>query len=434
MEDARAALSYPLPMMMLSLFACVQPPEDTATASAPAPPVEQILVEGAEGVDTGGDGEQPLVVLISFDGFRSDYLSLFETPALDRLSAEGVTAGALVPVFPSKTFPNHYSQVTGLYPYAHGIVGNTFYDPQTASIFTMSSTESHWWGGEPIWVTAELQGRRTATCFWVGSEAVIKGVRPSEWLPYDGSMSDTARVAQVLEWIDEPDRPSLVTVYFSQVDGAGHSYGPAGPEVAAAVEEVDAALGLLLDGLESRGLLGEADVVVVSDHGMSQLSPDRLIFLDDYIEPYAQGTYILSWGAMVPVDVPESKVAETLAALAGVEHLTCAAKGEAPEHWHLGESDRIASVQCVAEDGWSITTRGWEDSYTGGTHGYDPQDASMGGIFLARGPHFSEGVAVAPFESVEIYNMLAHALSIEPAENHGDLSRVSGVLREPTKK
>ena len=378
--------------------------------------------------------DQPLVILMSVDGVRADYLDRYDTPAFDRVIQAGVHASGLIPVFPSKTFPNHYTQVTGLYPENHGIVGNTFYDPATNSVFSMESTESHWWGGEPIWVSAEQQGEPAATCFWVGSEAEIDGVRPSWWLPYDGSLSDTARIDQVLAWIDQPTRPSLITVYFSQVDNAGHSDGPDASSIEAAVHEVDAALQRLLDGLQTRNLLDEADVVIVSDHGMSQQSPERLIFLDDYININAPDTYILSWGSMLPLDVPDAEVPATLAALAGVPHLACTAREDTPEHWHYRDSDRISSIVCAADDGWSITSREWyathPNDYNGGTHGYDPSLESMHGIFLAQGPHFATKTRVDAFSAVEIYNLLAHALSIKPAPNDGNLQHVAAVVAE----
>lgn len=400
----------------------------------PPDPDATPTVVGAVDGTAGEPQPQPLVILVSFDGFRADYIDRYETPALDRLSGSGVRAAALVPVFPSKTFPNHYTQVTGLYPHNHGIVGNSFFDPQTNSVFSMSSTESHWWGGEPIWVTAEKQGELAATCFWVGSEAEIQGTRPTWWLPYDGRMSDRARIEQVMAWIDLPQRPSLITTYFSQVDSTGHSYGPATGPVEDAVTEVDDALGWLLDGLEERGLTDVADVIVVSDHGMAQLSPERLVFLDDYIDTDDPDTYILSWGAIATVDVPAGEVKSVLAALKGAANLTCAARAETPAHWHHSDSDRIAAVVCAADDGWSVTSRGWfEDnpnSYDGGTHGYDPTNSSMHGIFVASGPHFAQQASVPAFEAVEIYNMLAVALGIEAADNDGDLSRVPGVLAE----
>lgn len=424
-------------ILTLLLNACsYESPQPPPTTAAPEPLAPRAEIEPPERtLDAAGawPGIAPLVILVSFDGFRHDYQERVKTPALDRMAAEGVTTEGLLPVFPSKTFPNHYTQVTGLYPEHHGIVGNTFYDPSSGSVFSMTSTESHWWGGEPIWVTAELQGRSAATCFWVGSEAEIKGVRPSRWLSYDGSLSDAERVQTVLGWIDEPDPPALVTVYFSQVDSAGHSDGPDAPTVDTAVAEVDAALGMLLGGLEDRGILDETDVIVVSDHGMSQLSPERMIFLDDFIDTDADGTYILSYGAMVPIDVPEEDVEATLKALQPAEHLTCYSRDASPERWHHKSSNRISSVQCVADDGWSISTRSWfdryPDGYSGGTHGYDPQDASMAGIFFARGPSFVQGETVPAFESVEVYNLLAYALGIEPADNDGDISRVEAVLR-----
>lgn len=383
-------------------------------------------------VDTAPVEPGPLVVLVSLDGVHPDYLDRAETPTLDRIAAEGVSASWLTPITPTKTFPNHYTLVTGLYAENHGIVDNSFYDPESGSYFTMSATEDHWWGGEPIWVTAEKQGRIASTCFWPGSASEIAGYRPTDWLPYDGSMSHAARVAQVLDWLDRPvaSRSNLVTLYFSDPDSAGHADGPDADSVVEALESVDTALASLVAGLESRGLYQDADVVIVSDHGMSQLSPERLEAMPD-VSPWVD--YAQAYSPFGRFDVPAENVAPMLEALSEGEHYTCYAREDTPESWHYRDNERISDVLCVAEDGWTLGTEDWlaerGDSYTGGTHGFSVEDASMRAVFLARGPHFaSGGVEVDAFEAVEVYNLLATALEIEPADNDGDLGRVPGVL------
>ncbi|MGD0483536.1 MAG: ectonucleotide pyrophosphatase/phosphodiesterase, partial [Gemmatimonadales bacterium] len=203
---------------------------------------------------------RPLLILMSFDGFRWDYLDRGLTPNLSRIAESGVRVRALVPSFPTKTFPNHYTLVTGLLPEHHGIVDNTVKDPGTGAVFHASDTlavrDPRWWGGEPLWVTAERQGARSAAMFWPGTEAPIAGVLPTYWRRYDARVPDSARVDQVLAWLDLPDaqRPSVLLLYLSDTDDAGHRYGPDAPQMADAIRQVDAMVGRLVDGLRARGL------------------------------------------------------------------------------------------------------------------------------------------------------------------------------------
>jgi predicted AlkP superfamily pyrophosphatase or phosphodiesterase len=383
-----------------------------------------------------GASEPPTLILASVDGLRWDYPGRASTPTLDRLATEGAHAEALVPAFPSKTFPNHYSIVTGLYPEHHGIVDNTFYDPERGAWFSMSDDDAvrdgSWWGGEPIWATAERQGLTTATCFWPGSEAEIAGERPTYALAYDGGMTWEERVDTVLYWLELPEeeRPQFITVYFEEPDHAGHSYGPDGAEVEEATAAVDEALGWLVDGLEVGGWLEKADLLVVSDHGMTGTGPDRLVYLDDYIDVYDE-VEVTSWGPVAQLWTDDADgVAQRLSE---VRDATCARKQDLPEALHFSESARIAEVVCVADDGYSITTRDWAESnpdwYDGGTHGYAPTDPAMQGIFYARGPHIAEGYAARPFLNTDIYSLMAHILGVEPAATDGDLANIDELLR-----
>ncbi|MGH2568346.1 MAG: ectonucleotide pyrophosphatase/phosphodiesterase, partial [Bacteroidota bacterium] len=243
---------------------------------------------------TGHSGQitdlQPTVLLISYDGFRYDYFEKAQTPNFDRIIREGVKAQWLIPQFPTKTFPNHYTIVTGLRPENHGLVANTMYDPLFDASFGLSNAEAvrdgRWYGGEPLWVTAEQQGQTAATYFWPGSEAEIKGTLPTYRKQYRHETPDSQRVAEVLGWLDRPreQRPTFITLYFSTTDDVGHRVGPDSSAIADAIRRVDAVTGYLLEGLQERGILDRVDIILVSDHGMSQLSGDRLIFIDDYTD------------------------------------------------------------------------------------------------------------------------------------------------------
>lgn len=377
------------------------------------------------------------VVLISIDGFRSDYLDRPEAATLRRLARAGVRAEWMAPSFPTKTFPNHYTIVTGLYPEHHGIVANNMWDPALQQTFTMrNGADPRWWLGEPVWVTAVKQGRRAAAFFWPGSDVVIDGTRPTYWKPYDGSVPNVARVDSVLAWLSLPDslRPALVTLYFSDVDHAGHDKGPApGKELNAAIARVDQAVGRLLDGLERRGLDRTVDVIVVSDHGMTATSRDRVIVLDDYID--TAGVRLVDTGPFVQIWPAPGTEDEVYRRLQHAHpHMQVWRKPEVPARLHYRESPRIAPILALADDGWLILTRrelarANDDHWPGGNHGYDDALPSMRAVFIADGPSFRDGAVVPPFRNIHVYELLCHILGLRPAPNDGSLDSVRAVLR-----
>jgi predicted AlkP superfamily pyrophosphatase or phosphodiesterase len=357
-------------------------------------------------------------------------LARTQAPNLQALALRGVRAEALVPVFPTKTFPNHYTIVTGLYPENHGIVSNVIADLGFPARFTMSSPtarDSRWWGGEPIWVTAIRQKQRSAAMFWPGSEAPIGGVRPTYWRPFDDSVSNAARVTQVLQWLALPEatRPSFITLYFSEVDHAGHRHGPDSPQVLEAARRVDDSLGKLVSGIRKLNLLDRTTFVIVSDHGMSQVAQERVIFLDDYLN--LSTVDVVEWSPNLGL-LPRSTTVEHIYRALKDKHPALAVykRGEIPAHLHYRRNNRIPPIVGLADDGWTITTRtrhlvasaaGLSDD---GAHGYDPSHRSMHGLFVAAGPRVREGMLVPAFENVHIYNFLCELLGLNPAKNDGD--------------
>ena len=376
------------------------------------------------------EGAGPIVVLISFDGWRWDYMSRAHVPNLQALASRGVRADALVPVFPTKTFPNHYTIVTGLYPENHGIVSNVIADPDFPRRFTMSSStvqDSRWWGGEPIWVTAIRQQQRAAAMFWPGSATRIAGILPTYWRPFDDGVSNAARVKQVLQWLSQPDaeRPSFITLYFSEVDETGHRHGPDSPRVLDAARRLDDALGELVSGLRKLHLLDRTTLVIVSDHGMSQIAKNRTIFLDDYLD--LSTVDVVEWSPNLGV-LPRSTTVEEVYRALKDKHpaLAIYKREDTPPHLHYRRNNRIPPLVGLADEGWTITTRarhllvsavGRSD---GGAHGYDPTHKSMHGLFVAAGPRVRRGMVVPEFENVHIYNFLCELLGLTPAGNDGD--------------
>ena len=386
-----------------------------------------------------GDPNKSTIILVSVDAFRWDYPEKTNTPNLDFFISSGVRAKALIPCFPTKTFPNHYSIVTGLYPENHGIIANNMNDPELQEKFSLGNrgavSDGRWGGGEPIWVTAEKQGLMSAPYFWPGSEAEIKGVRPTYWHEYDGGVPNEARVEQVLNWLDVPvdKRPSFMTVYFSLLDDAGHDSGPDSQEVVEALEEIDSLVGQLKVGLEDRQLLEDVNVIIVSDHGMAEIRRDQVVILDDYID--LSKVEVIDWSPILGLNPKPGNERDIYRSLKGKHpNLKVYRKAEIPERLHYRKHPRIPQILAIADDGWSITSRSYFEErpyrFEGGAHGFDNQLASMGGIFIARGPAFRSGLTVDSFQNIHVYNLMARILNLEPAPNDGELDSVRIVLRK----
>jgi predicted AlkP superfamily pyrophosphatase or phosphodiesterase len=380
-----------------------------------------------------------LLVLISIDGYRWDYLLKHPTPNLQRLAAGGVHAKRMTPSFPSLTFPNHYTLVTGLYPEHHGIVANTFYDPALQASFAYktheSSVDPRWWaGGEPVWITAEKQGVRSACFFWPGSEAENHGMRPTYYKTFSKQLSCNDRVDGLLEWIKLPpaQRPHFATLYFDVVDTKGHDFGPESAEVASAIQEVDAAIGRLIDGLDQLGYRGRTDLVIVSDHGMEPVSPDRVVFFDDYAD---LKSFTLDFAGPVAGLRPKNESPEEMAARFRGKHpeLDVWLRSEVPERLHYRASDRIAPVILSTKPGWVLGSHEWlrfkRATFERGSHGFDPATPNMGALFIAHGPSFKRNHEFADVENIQVYNLLCATLGVKPAKNDGDDRLVKEALK-----
>lgn len=388
----------------------------------------------------GGDAPAaPLTVLVSFDGWRWDYDTKAPAPALRALMARGVRAEGLIPAYPSKTVPNHYSIVTGLYPGHHGMIANVIRDPGTGLVFRRTDraevANAMWWGGEPIWNAAQRQGLIAATMFWPGSEAPVGGMRPRYWREFDETVPAAARVDQVLEWLDRPtaERPSLVTLYLDEVDRMGHWYGPDSTQVRDAIVRADAQLGRLVEALAARGQLDRTNLVVVSDHGMAPTTQRQTIFVDDYQS--LNDIEIADINPTLGVIPKPERVEAVYQTLANAHpRLTMYRAAETPESWHLRGQARVPPITGVADEGWVVMRRAdfadyWHRSPTGGQHGYDPDVKSMRGLFVAAGPAFKAGAVVPAMENVNVYRAVALALGIEPRDTDADPAEVAALMR-----
>ena len=386
-----------------------------------------------KGADT--ETHDTYVVVVSFDGFRWDYADLYETPNFDNLASQGVKAERMIPSFPTKTFPNHYSLATGLYPDNHGIINNSFYAAELEGVYRIGDrdmvSDPDAYFGEPIWVTAGEQGIKSASFFWVGSEAPIKGSYPTYWKKYDGTVPYIDRVDKVIDWLELPleKRPGLVMLYFDQPDGIGHNYGPVHDSTGEVVEYLDTVLGYLRNKIAALEYGGLVNLIVLSDHGMGPVSPDRYVNLYDYIhEDWTES--LIGGNPVYLIDPVEDYKDSITRALNGIMGVSAWQKEDIPEHLHYGDSPRFPGIVVVADSLWSIGTRTDPSGYTGGTHGYSNAYTDMHTIFYAEGPAFKNGYSAPAFPNVDVYGIITHILELDPADNDGNLSRVSGMFSE----
>lgn len=376
------------------------------------------------------------LLLVSIDGLRADALDRGITPNLQRIIDDGVRARWMTPAYPSLTFPNHYTLVTGLRPDHHGIVHNSMDDARLGR-FTLGDrravTEPAWWGGEPIWISAEKAGVRTATWSWPGSEAAVQGVRPSQWRAFDHAVPAEERVQTVLGWLQrsDADAPRLTTLYLEHVDKAGHEHGPASPQYAAAVTRADQVIGQLLDGLRQRGLAGITDIIVVSDHGMAAVPAGQVVATETMVDPALARSVTVGQSVGFAPHAGQEAAAER-ALLGRHDHYQCWKKGELPARWHYGSHPRIPPIICQMDEGWdalpaeAIARRPHTD---GGSHGYDPALPSMRAVFLAAGPSFRRGKTLDGFDNVDLQPLLARLLQVPAPAGDGDPRTLLDALR-----
>ncbi|CAC5402295.1 ENPP5 [Mytilus coruscus] len=370
------------------------------------------------------------VLLVSMDGFRWDYLTKVSTPNFDRLARNGTKASYINNTFITKTFPCHYTIVTGLYEESHGIIGNHMYDPVFNSTFGMQTYETRWWnGGEPLWVTARRQKLTSATYFWPGSEAEIRGYRPNIWFHYNESVPFKTRIDTVITWLADK-QINLVNLYFHEPDATGHAFGPDSPQIREKVKKMDKILGYLLDKFDSHNLWNNVNLIVTSDHGMTTIdTAKKVVDITDHVD-MRNIQFTVDNGPIMQVQPALGQIDNVVQSLQNVSHISVFKKEEIPNHWHYKNNRRIMPVFLLAEDGWSITKNKTKAAlYRGrGAHGYDNRLDKMKPIFLARGPNIKENHIADTFRSIDIYPMICHLLGIQPAPNNGSLTATSGFL------
>jgi predicted AlkP superfamily pyrophosphatase or phosphodiesterase len=367
---------------------------------------------------------RPYLFLISLDAFRHDYIDRYHPASLERLAARGIRATALIPPFPSKTFPSHYTIATGLYPGHHGIVGNNFYDATLDRWFRVKDSvavrDGAFYGGEPIWVAAEREGVKSAVYFWPGSEGAVKGVRPTYYKRYFPARPDTQRVDESIAWLRLPpaQRPHLVMLYLTTADDTTHAYGPETPHTASAVALLDRDVQRVLDSLDASPLRDSVNVVVLSDHGMAASPAENMIPIRPLLAADGVDTTRIRSGDIGPTmslwfdgdDALRRHAFTTLSAR--LVHAHVYARGETPERWHLAGNSRAGDLIVVADVGYVIVASAHDRWLDRGSHGWDPANPLMHGIFIAAGPNVKHAGTIPAFDNVHLYPFLASLLGL----------------------
>ncbi|KAM9356424.1 ectonucleotide pyrophosphatase/phosphodiesterase family member 5 isoform 1-T2 [Pholidichthys leucotaenia] len=381
--------------------------------------------------------DRPKLLLVSFDGFRWDYLDRVPTPNFRSIMDEGVKVEHVFSTYITKTFPNHYSLVTGLYAESHGIVANEMYDPvlnQSFSMETDSIYESQWWEEAiPLWVTIQKAGGRSGAAMWPGSDVKIHNMFPNQYLLYNASVSFETRVERIIEWFSAPEDEAVDfgVLYWEEPDESGHNLGPQSSLMDVVIAGIDEKLGLLTDELKKAGLYERVNLIVTSDHGMAQLSPEKIIELDQYLS-----RDLYTWidkSPVVGILPKEGKFDEVYNSLLDANpNMAVYKKEDIPEHLHYQHNTRIMPILIEAKEGWTIM-QNRTGPFMLGNHGYDNTLRNMQPVFVARGPAFRKNYLKTSMRSVDLYPLMCHILSIHPLPNNGSLLNVQDLLLvEPT--
>ncbi|MGA9573552.1 MAG: ectonucleotide pyrophosphatase/phosphodiesterase [Lysobacterales bacterium] len=394
---------------------------------------------GTGGVNAANQQNKPYLILVSIDGFRWDYMDHYPKPNLNHIAAAGLKAERLLPVFPTLTFPNHYSIATGLYPAHHGLVANEFPDPASNTWYSLRKRETvgdrRFYGGEPIWVTAEKQGMVSAAFFFVGTEAPVAGISPTHWRTYDKKISGRERVDQVLDWLTEPEtnRPHVYTLYFEDIDDNSHWYGPDSAENIEAISRVDGYIGRLLDGIENLPFADRINIIVLSDHGQGAYLENQAPYvLNEHVN--IDDSVIIESGSYLFLhlisDDPERAAGIVAAVNSSWDHGHAYLPEDAPATWHVDNNPRFPDVILMPEAGYAVLSSPDKvGKINAGDHGWAPEDPDMHGFFIACGPGITPGLTLGPVRNIDIYPLMVSLLGLDAPENiDGDPGALSAAF------
>lgn len=376
------------------------------------------------------ESQRHYTVVISLDGYRWDYAKWHNTPFMDMMASKGVDSG-LIPSYPSKTFPNHYTLATGLYPDHHGIIANDFYDSTTGDSFSLSDAkqknDAKYYGGEPIWNTAKRQGLKTAAFYWPASDVCVGGCYPDTYYAYDSlpRLTMTQRLDGVIGQLSLPTdkRPDLIMCYLEEPDATGHNFGPQSKHTRKMVEHVDSLLMSFYNKLRKLSVANDVNLIVLSDHGMTWVAKGNNVPIGHLLKK--------EWTKKIEGSIPANIYVESgcqdsvCMALQSLPHATVWKKDNIPARFHYGTNSRVGDVVVNPDLGYLIQD---EEAAAGGAHGFDNGMNDMHALFRAIGPDFKH-IKMPHFANVDVYALLCHLLGIKESANDGNISEISDMLR-----
>ena len=381
--------------------------------------------------------EKPYVLMVSLDGFRWDYLNRNITPNLKKIEDNGVRALTFQPVFPSKTFPNHYSIVTGLYPQNHGIIHNSFINIKTGERYRISDTlavrNDKWYHGISIWSLLQKNGIKSASYFWPGSE--VHKAHPDYFKRFDKSIPHKQRIEGIIHWLQMPEsqRPHLLLLYFCDTDTKGHHFGPDSKELNEAVAFLDGQIGYLMQRLADIAMLDKINLIVLSDHGMTEISADKIVDVSEII-----GKYALEYSGKSPVvslypqnEKDKNRIIADLKRIG--KGFKFYSKSETPDYYHYSQNNLLGGILLVADKGYTLLLHKKSADFrlkNKGNHGYDNHLLDMQGIFLAQGPAFNKGYRTGQLRNIDVYPLICRIMGIAQLQNiDGNIEFINFILR-----
>nr|XP_046262008.1 glycerophosphocholine cholinephosphodiesterase ENPP6 isoform X2 [Scatophagus argus] len=342
---------------------------------------------------------RPLLVFL-IDGFRYDYMDDLHTlPGFRELVNNGVKVDYMTPDFPSLSYPNYYSLMTGRHCDVHQMTGNYMWDNASKKEFLIGTNPDSrlplWWNGsEPLWVTLQKLGKKVFMYYWPGCEVEILGVRPSFCEKYVYNPSEKNLTDSIVNALNvlSSGKAGMAAIYYEKIDVEGHHFGPDSHQVRTAVLQLDLAMQTLHSKIREKNMVNQLNILLFSDHGMTKIQwMEKVIELDKYIN-ISDIVKMMDRGPVVSLWPKDNKYQENKARL---------------PYWKNDSG---------------------ETSWQNGWHGYDNEFLDMRGFFLATGPDFKQNVRAAPIRAVDVYNVMCWVLGVEPLPNNGSWSRVEYLL------